>query len=227
MFRMRRFLLLLFLLLGVSVAWAADYQVVLKNSGKIIHGEFLAEDATTITLKINTAEVSFKKEKLDLARMKELNPPIATAAPGSPASGVVPGQRPRNEKGMASIHKLEAQIAEREQTLARYRAQPPSNDRDREISERVEELRLMRMALADLKLEYGTSEDPELVRLSRRADELFGPAEEAQRAYDNLPPNATKAEADAAWERFQEAEKRWQEAHEALTDAMKKSAEPK
>src|SRR5262245_7973854 len=64
-------------------AFATDYQVVVKSSGKVIHGAFLYEDATTITLQINSAEVSFKKDKLDLERMRELNKPQPMTLPSS------------------------------------------------------------------------------------------------------------------------------------------------
>src|SRR3954469_12282739 len=81
----------LLILLALSVtAWCADYQVVLKSSGNVIHGAFLYEDANTITLQVNSAEVSFKKEKLDLARMKELNQSQLAPGPQQETGGAAP-----------------------------------------------------------------------------------------------------------------------------------------
>src|SRR3954447_12893258 len=116
----------LLMVLALSVtAWCADYQVVLKPSGKVIHGAFLYEDANTITLQVNSTEVSFKKEKLDLARMKELNQSRPAAVPRQAAEGAAPLE------GQALFRELEKHIAERERTLEKYQAESPSNVRDR------------------------------------------------------------------------------------------------
>jgi len=54
------------ILLLTATAWCGDYQVVLKDTGKVIHGDFLYEDAHTITLQMGSVETSFKKDRLDL-----------------------------------------------------------------------------------------------------------------------------------------------------------------
>ena len=204
-------------LLLTATAWCGDYQVVLKNSGKVIHGDLLYEDAHTVTLQVGGGAVSFKKDRLDLERMRELN----RAAPSTPSTASAPHQSPPpHEVGLASIRKLEGQITEREEALARLRAQPPSDERDRKIQEGEEELRLMRSAREDLKLESGVSQDPELVRLFKLRAEAFNEAEQAQRAFDSLPPDAPQSEVDAKWQAFRDAEKKWQAAHAALTTAM-------
>jgi hypothetical protein len=50
----------------------AQYKVVLK-SGKVIEGKYLNEDQSNIYLETSGINVTFKKDKLDLAKMKELN----------------------------------------------------------------------------------------------------------------------------------------------------------
>jgi uncharacterized protein YdcH (DUF465 family) len=52
---------------------SADYQVVIKKTGKIIAGELVSDEGSTIVLKTNGVKVSFQKSTLDLDRMKELN----------------------------------------------------------------------------------------------------------------------------------------------------------
>ncbi len=205
---------LLVLPLLVAMGWCADYEVVLKNSGKVIHGDLLSEDANTVTLKVNRAEVTFKKDRLDLARMKELNHP--QPAPGLPAGAAA--QDPGDKKEL--IRGLQEQIAERKRTLANYQAQPASDERDRHMRETEEELRKMRKALVELQIEYGVEGDSELTELRNRHEEAFARAEEAQQAYDSVPANASHSEMEARWERFQEAEKRWHEAKDALTKAL-------
>jgi hypothetical protein len=209
------------LLLLPAAAFCGDYQVVFKDSGKVIHGGFVQEDAKTITLIVGDTEVSFRKEALDLKRMRELN----SAADVPSASSVGQPQLPSRGVGLATIGKLKRQIEEREETLARYEAQPPSAARDRKIHEAEEELRLMRNAREDLRLEYGMSENSELLRLRKISDEAFAEAEEAQREYDSLPPNTSQAQAAIKWERFQSAEKKWQEAHAALLKALQEEAD--
>jgi hypothetical protein len=203
-------------LLLAATAWCGDYQVVLKGSGKIVHGDLLAEDAGTVTLQVGTGEVVFKKEKLDLERMRRLNATQHVPAGASLHQPPLP-----HDVALATIRKLERQIAEREEALARLQAELPSDERDRKVHEAEEELRLMRSARQDLKLEYGVSQDTELERLFKVRAEAATEAEAAQRAYDNLPPGTPQPEVDAKWAAFREAEKKWQEAHAALTKAMK------
>ena len=205
------------LLMLPAAALGADYQVVFKGTGKVVHGEFRYEDEKTVTVKVGNTEVSFRKEKLDLQRMRELNRGATIPPGGSVRQPLLPSR----EVGLATIQKLEWQITEREEVLVRYQAQQPSAERDHKIYEIGEELRLMRSAREDLRLEYGLSDNAELVRLRKVADEAYAEADQAQRAYDSLPPDAPQSEVDARWERFRSAEKKWQEAHAALTKAMK------
>jgi hypothetical protein len=213
----RRFLVLTLL---AAMGWCADYSVVAKSSGLVIHGDFVSEDANTVTLKVHNADVSFKKERLDLARMKELNRP-------QPAAGIPTGSAPRGgmagsapNDGKALIRGLEEQIAERKRALANYEAQPASEQRERQIHETEEEIGRMRRALVEVQLEYGDADDPELAELRNRHEEAFAEAEAAKEAYDSLPAHASQAEMDARWKRFREAEDRWHEAKDALTKAL-------
>jgi hypothetical protein len=200
------------------MGWCADYRVVAKSSGLVIHGDLVSEDANTVTLKVHNAEVSFRKERLDLARMKELNQrqPVEGNPPNSAASDEAAAPDDRN----ALIRGLEQRIAERKRTLANYQSQPASGDRDRHIAETEEELSRMRRALVDLRIEHGVAEDPAVAELRNRHEEAFAQAEAAKQAYDSLPANASKEEMDARWQRFREAEARWNDAKDALTKAL-------
>jgi hypothetical protein len=63
----------IFLLLLLFPAFTfAQYKVVLK-SGKVIEGKFLHEDSLNVYIESSGITMNFKKEKLDLAKMKELN----------------------------------------------------------------------------------------------------------------------------------------------------------
>ena len=211
--RLCRYLVLVVL---TATAWCGDYQVVLKDSGKVIHGDFLYEDAKVVTLQVGGVETSFKKDRLDLERMRALNGAarVASAAPAARP------ELPPKEVGTAALRNLERQIPEREQALARLQAQPPSEERDRRIHEAEEELRVMRRTREELRVEYSETQDPELARLLKLRSEAFAEAEEAQGAYDSLSPDAPPAEAEAKWQAFQVAEKKWQDAQAALTKAM-------
>src|SRR3954454_22987350 len=99
---LRRFLVLTLL---AAMGWCADYSVVAKSSGLVIHGDFVSEDANTVILKVHNAEVSFKKERLDLARMQELNRPQPGIPTGSAPRGGMAGSAPND--GKALIRRLE------------------------------------------------------------------------------------------------------------------------
>lgn len=63
----------IFLLLLLFPAFTfAQYKVVLK-SGKVIEGKYLHEDSLNVYIESGGIKMNFKKEKLDLAKMKELN----------------------------------------------------------------------------------------------------------------------------------------------------------
>jgi hypothetical protein len=63
----------IFLLLLLFPAFSfAQYKVVLK-SGKVIEGKYLHEDSLNVYIESGGIKMNFKKEKLDLAKMKELN----------------------------------------------------------------------------------------------------------------------------------------------------------
>jgi hypothetical protein len=77
----------IFLLLLLFPAFSfAQYKVVLK-SGKVIEGRFLHEDQLNVYIESGGINMNFKKDKLDLEKMKELNAkqeaPAAEAHPQS------------------------------------------------------------------------------------------------------------------------------------------------
>jgi hypothetical protein len=81
---------ILILVLLVPTLAFAQYKVVLKN-GKVIEGKYLNEDATNIFIESNGVQMNFKKETLDLDKMKELNPQVSTPAkPPAPRAAAQP-----------------------------------------------------------------------------------------------------------------------------------------
>jgi hypothetical protein len=68
---MRAIRIFLLLLLFPALSFA-QYKVVLK-SGKVIEGKYLNEDSLNVYIESGGIKMNFKKEKLDLAKMKELN----------------------------------------------------------------------------------------------------------------------------------------------------------
>lgn len=70
--------ILIFVLLVPTLAFA-QYKVVLKN-GKVIEGKYIHEDAANIFIESNGIQMNFKKETLDLDKMKELNPQVSAPA---------------------------------------------------------------------------------------------------------------------------------------------------
>ena len=61
------------LILAFPLVAFAEYKVVIKKNGKIIEGKLVAEDDTSITIINAGARLVYKKDTLDLERMKELN----------------------------------------------------------------------------------------------------------------------------------------------------------
>jgi hypothetical protein len=85
--------ILIFVLLVPTLAFA-QYKIVLKN-GKVIEGKYLHEDQANIYIESNGIQMNFKKERLDLDKMKELNAKV-------PAPVEVPAQRPSSATASAS-----------------------------------------------------------------------------------------------------------------------------
>jgi hypothetical protein len=61
------------LLLCLPVLCFGEYKVVVKKNGKILEGKLTAEDDSSVSIVSNGIQLRFKKEDLDLDRMKELN----------------------------------------------------------------------------------------------------------------------------------------------------------
>ena len=80
----------IFLLLLLFPAFSfAQYKVVLK-SGKVIEGKFLNEDQLNVYIDSGGIKMNFKKDKLDLEKMKELNAKQETPAAESDPQGATP-----------------------------------------------------------------------------------------------------------------------------------------
>jgi hypothetical protein len=76
---------ILILVLFVPTLAFAQYKIVLKN-GKVIEGKYLHDDQANVYIESNGIQMNFKKETLDLDKMKELNAKV-------PAPVEVPSQR--------------------------------------------------------------------------------------------------------------------------------------
>ena len=61
------------LILAFPLVVFAEYKVVIKKNGKIIEGKLVAEDDTSVTIINAGARLVYKKDTLDMERMKELN----------------------------------------------------------------------------------------------------------------------------------------------------------
>ncbi|MCI0442710.1 hypothetical protein L0152_05770 [bacterium] len=80
----------IFLLLLLFPAFSfAQYKVVLK-SGKVIEGKFLHEDQLNVYIDSGGIKMNFKKDQLDLAKMKELNAKQETPAAESHTQSATP-----------------------------------------------------------------------------------------------------------------------------------------
>jgi hypothetical protein len=80
----------IFLLLLLFPAFSfAQYKVVLK-SGKVIDGKFLHEDQLNVYIESSGIKMNFKKDKLDLEKMKELNAKQEIPAAESDPQGATP-----------------------------------------------------------------------------------------------------------------------------------------
>jgi hypothetical protein len=60
-------------LLAVPLVSFAEYKVVVKKNGKIIEGKLIAEDESFVTIVSQGTRLRYKKDTLDLDRMKKLN----------------------------------------------------------------------------------------------------------------------------------------------------------
>lgn len=89
-----RIVVSLLLLLGLSPVFAANYQVVVKKTGKIVSGEYARETEEVIYLKQNGLTLQFKKADLDLERMAVLNAPKPAPHPASSSPAVVSQREP-------------------------------------------------------------------------------------------------------------------------------------
>jgi hypothetical protein len=51
----------------------AEYTVVMKDTGKVVKGEYVQEDEQILVINVNHVNLTFKKSLLDLEKMKTLN----------------------------------------------------------------------------------------------------------------------------------------------------------
>src|SRR6187551_3720236 len=97
--QMKRFLCILVVLMLPAIAFA-EYKVVIKKSGRVIEGRYVKEDDKSIYMVSDGIQLTFKKELLDLDKMKSLNPETTT-----------PAEDATNKSGTKSTNKSVADIA--------------------------------------------------------------------------------------------------------------------
>jgi hypothetical protein len=51
----------------------AEYTIVMKDTGKVVKGEYIQEDEQILVINVNHVNLTFKKSLLDLEKMKTLN----------------------------------------------------------------------------------------------------------------------------------------------------------
>ena len=64
---------MLVLILAFPLVCLADYKIVVKKNGKIIEGKLISENESSVTIMSQGTQLSYKKDTLDLERMKKLN----------------------------------------------------------------------------------------------------------------------------------------------------------
>ncbi len=115
--------LILILLLAIPLLCFAEFKVVVKKNGKIIEGKLVAEDETSVTIISSGARLLYKKETLDLERMKQLNADylskddVRTMDRPGPATSKRTGTEP---SALADVAK--------QNRNAQTASQPPSSD---------------------------------------------------------------------------------------------------
>lgn len=93
-------------LLALPLFCFADYKVVVKKNGKIIEGKLVAEDNASVTIISQGTRLRYKKETLDLERMKELNAGYYTPSDVRTLDIPVPSeQQAQSETSLADVAK--------------------------------------------------------------------------------------------------------------------------
>lgn len=186
---------LVILLLLNATAWCADYQIVLKSSGRVLHGEYVSEDATSITVNINHAEATFKKEKLDLDRMHDLNkagmigvaPPAGTPGNNDKYQAIVADEIKHRENSLGTAKKFLADCQ-----TGRIKC----TDGDYKLANaQIED---SQRTLRELKLEHGTYEDNEEQELVNRHKQLIDKMNAARKAFVDAENDKAATEVIAA-----------------------------
>jgi hypothetical protein len=217
------------------MAAAQDYKVVLKDSGRVATGRFVSENDVSIVIEIGGMVTRFKKARLDLERMKELNrapqPKPAQATPTTAA-----GERSKSPKGPFSIEEtpefrraakdqqrsLTNEIARLKNLLATVQAQPASPQRERDIEGVKAWIRQRERELEEFNLPLGESSDAEATRLRARMVEATRSVDREHREYfEALHRKASKGEMDNRLETLQRLQKEMGEANEAFSRYMR------
>jgi hypothetical protein len=114
-----RVITILVLLLFPAFAMAA-YKVVVKENGKIIEGELVSEDDTTLTIINAGARLKYQKSELDLVKMKTLN--TGYKMKGEATTFVLPdktGVKPRKKNDTSLTDVAKKNSAAQSQTTSR------------------------------------------------------------------------------------------------------------
>jgi uncharacterized protein YbaP (TraB family) len=130
----RLFLLVLVFLSFTTLNFAAnEYKVVIKSTGKTIEGRFLSETPTVIHLEVDGIKIQFKKDLLDLEKMKQLNvnykPEEKSEAKTHQLKSLTLTQTPKKEQPQINLGRLAAENQKRkEKSLAEFEARQKSKE---------------------------------------------------------------------------------------------------
>jgi uncharacterized protein YbaP (TraB family) len=126
------FFILVFLSFAASFSFSAEkYKVITKSTGKTVEGRLLSETPTVIYLEVDGIQIQFKKDLLDLEKMKELNANYKseekTAAKTHEMKSLTITNATKKEEPQVDLGRLAAENQKRkEKSLAEFEARQKS-----------------------------------------------------------------------------------------------------
>ncbi len=95
-----------------STSVFAEYSVVMRDSGKIVKGELVQETDQTIVLKVDNVNLTFKKNLLDLEKMKTLNESQPAQKPTDAKTISIGNVPPATKKPQVSVADLARKVSQ-------------------------------------------------------------------------------------------------------------------
>lgn len=228
---MRTLIVLMLCVAFSTAALAQEFKVVLKESGRTISGRLLSEDNESVVVEVGSLQTRFKKSRLDLVKMKELNrdqastPKPAVPPVTRPATGPYSIEDDPAYKAAALDYQqgLERKLASLHQAIVDIqRDNPPSPRRDAAITSVRASIRETDVELEKIRIERGVSTDLEAIRLRKRMVELTKAADRVRREFFALDPKVPVAEREALRKTILQADKDQADAEEAFRRYIKR-----